>query len=54
MREREAVERVISRIYKDRLMRTGRLPKGEDVRKIEKDVCRAAKEGDCRRKKDGN
>lgn len=35
MRERRAVERLIERMYKDRLKKTGRLPSGKETREIE-------------------
>ncbi|MFQ5737116.1 MAG: hypothetical protein ACE5GY_09710 [Thermodesulfobacteriota bacterium] len=43
MKEREAVERVVGRVYRDRLERTGRLPAPEQVRRIEKEVREAAR-----------
>ncbi|MBI4950032.1 MAG: hypothetical protein HY955_07810 [Deltaproteobacteria bacterium] len=35
MRERRAVERLIERIYKERLKKTGKLPSGRETREIE-------------------
>ena len=35
MRERRAVEKLVERIYKDRLKRTGRLPSDKETREIE-------------------
>ncbi len=47
--ENNAVEKVISRVYKDRLKRTGRLPDPKDVRAMEKKVKEAAELADKRK-----
>lgn len=49
MEKREAVERVIRRIYEDRLRRTGKLPRAQEVRDMEKKAGRAAEEFDNRK-----
>lgn len=41
-KERRAIERVVERIYKDRLKRTGRLPGAKEVRAIEEKARSAA------------
>ncbi|MDP2689923.1 MAG: hypothetical protein Q8P48_07400 [Deltaproteobacteria bacterium] len=50
MKQREAVERVVGRIYRDRLEKTGRLPAPKEVREMEKKA-REAAEGVEKRKK---
>lgn len=45
-RENNAVERVVARVYKDRLTRTGRLPDPKEVREIERKVKEAAEGSD--------
>ena len=50
MKEREAVERVVGRVYKDRLERTGRLPAPSDVREMERKAMEAAENLDKRKK----
>lgn len=42
MKEAEGVERVVGRVYRDRLERTGRLPEAREVREMEKKVKEAA------------
>jgi len=42
MREKRAVQKLIERIYKDRLKRTGRLPSGKESREIEAKARKAA------------
>ncbi len=49
MKERRAVERLIERIYKDRLARTGKLPDSKEVKAIEKAARKAAQETDNKR-----
>lgn len=49
MKERKSVERLIERIYKDRLVRTGKLPDSKEVRDIEKAAKKAALETDNKR-----
>ncbi|HEY4706311.1 MAG TPA: hypothetical protein VII64_02555 [Thermodesulfobacteriota bacterium] len=49
MKERRAVERLIERIYRDRLARTGKLPGAKEVRAIEKAAREAAQETDNKR-----
>lgn len=44
--ENKAVEKVIERVYKDRLKTTGRLPSAKEVREIEKKVKDAAERTD--------
>ncbi len=44
--ENRAVEKVIERVYRDRLKRTGRLPGAKEVREIEKKVKDAAQRAD--------
>lgn len=51
MKERAAVERLIRRIYEDRLRRTGKLPGKAEVRDIESRASRAAEGFDNRKKK---
>ncbi len=51
MRENEAVERVVARVYRDRLMKTGRLPDGRETREIEKKVKEAVAAEDRKRRK---
>lgn len=46
MKERRAVERIVERLYKDRLKRTGRLPDREGVREMEKKAVKIAEEAD--------
>lgn len=46
MRERKAVEKVVERLYKDRLERTGRLPSGKETRDMERKVRKAAEASD--------
>lgn len=41
MNERRAVERVMARVYKDRLKKTGRLPDGNAMRMMEKKIIEA-------------
>ncbi|MDO8426210.1 MAG: hypothetical protein Q7T24_01695 [Deltaproteobacteria bacterium] len=48
MSERKAVERVIGRMYKDLLMKTGRLPKKKELKEMEAKAKRAAEEADNR------
>lgn len=43
MKERAAVERIIKRIYEDRLRRTGKLPDRNEVREMEKKAAEAAR-----------
>lgn len=52
MNERQAVERVLERVYKDRLRRTGRLPDAKEQRLMEKTI-RDAAESAGRKKKRG-
>lgn len=42
MKENRAVEKVIERVYKDRLVRTGRLPSSKETKEIERKVRQAA------------
>lgn len=45
MNERRAVEKLVERLYKDRLGRTGKLPEAKEVREMEKkaaDIARKA------------
>lgn len=49
MKERAAVERVIKRIYEDRLRRTGKLPGKAEVREMESKASKAAEEFDNRK-----
>lgn len=49
MKERRAVERLVERMYKDRLGRTGRLPDVKEVRDMEKKAGRVARETDGKR-----
>lgn len=42
MDRRKAVEKIIERIYKDRLKRTGRLPAVSEIREMEKKAAGAA------------
>lgn len=44
--ENKAVEKVVARVYRDRLKRTGRLPDAKEVRLIEKKVKEAAEGAD--------
>lgn len=46
MNERRAVERVMARVYKDRLKKTGRPPDGVEMRLMEKKVIEAARRAD--------
>lgn len=46
MKERAAVERIIKRIYEDRLRRTGKLPAKAEVREMESRASRAAEKFD--------
>jgi len=50
MKEREAVERVVGRVYRDRLERTGTLPTQAEVRNMEKKAREAAEATDKRKK----
>ncbi|MBI1913045.1 MAG: hypothetical protein HYS21_13745 [Deltaproteobacteria bacterium] len=50
MNERRAVEKVIERIYKDRLKRTGRLPDAKETKAIEKKAREAAQIADKNRR----
>lgn len=49
MKERAAVERLIKRIYEDRLRRTGKLPDSNDVKDMEKKAKRTAEDFDNRK-----
>lgn len=49
MKERAAVERLMKRIYEDRLRRTGKLPDRDDVRDIEKKAKKTAEDFDYRK-----
>jgi hypothetical protein len=49
MKERKAVERLIKRIYDDRLKRTGKLPQAAEARDIERKAAAAAEQTDNRR-----
>lgn len=51
MKEREAVERVVARMYRHALRTTGRLPTGRERRTMESRARRAALETDNRRKR---
>ncbi|MBE7415996.1 MAG: hypothetical protein HS130_12580 [Deltaproteobacteria bacterium] len=51
MSERRAVERLVERLYKDRLERTGRLPETKEVREMEKKAEKIASVTDNRAKK---
>lgn len=51
MNERRAVERVLERVYKDRLRQTGRLPDARETRQLEKTVREAAESADKRKKR---
>ncbi|MBW7957851.1 MAG: hypothetical protein H3C68_08175 [Deltaproteobacteria bacterium] len=42
MNERRAVERLVERLYKDRLERTGKLPESKEVREMEKKAAKIA------------
>lgn len=44
--ENKAVEKVVERVYRDRLKRTGRLPGAKEVREMEKKVKAAAERAD--------
>lgn len=46
MKERKAVEKVVARIYKDRLKKTGRLPDGNEVKEMENKAKQAAENAD--------
>lgn len=50
MNEREAVERVVGRVYRERLKQDGRLPASREIREIEKKA-RDAAEGLEKRKR---
>lgn len=50
MKEREAVERVVGRVYRDRLERTGSLPAQAEVREMEKKAREAAEALEKRKK----
>lgn len=49
MKERKAVERIIKRIYDERLKRTGKLPQSGEIREIERKARTAAEQTDNRR-----
>lgn len=49
MKEQKAVEKVLERVYKDRLRQTGRLPDGRETRAMEKIVKEAAQSADNRK-----
>ncbi|MBI5492008.1 MAG: hypothetical protein HY893_03650 [Deltaproteobacteria bacterium] len=49
MSERKAVESVIGRMYRDHLIRTGRLPKSRELKEMEKKAKKAAEESDNRK-----
>ncbi|MEK6760005.1 MAG: hypothetical protein AABY51_09560 [Deltaproteobacteria bacterium] len=51
MNERQAVERVMERVYKDRLRQTGRLPDAREQRLIEKTIRDAAESADKKKKR---
>lgn len=51
MNERQAVERVLERVYKDRLRRTGRLPDAREQRLMEKTIRDAAESADKKKKR---
>ncbi len=51
MNERRAVERVMARVYKDRLKKTGRLPDGKEMRVMEKKIIESARCADMRSSK---
>ena len=51
MKENEAVERVVARVYRDRLMKTGRLPDAQETREMEKKVKEAAASEDRKRRR---
>lgn len=42
MKRNESVEKVVARIYRDRLKRTGKLPDGKEVREMEIKTMKAA------------
>lgn len=46
MKERKAVERLIERMYRDRLKRTGKLPGQAEVREMEKNAHDTARKAD--------
>jgi len=46
MKERDAVERLIKRIYDDRLRRTGKTPEAGEARELERRVMAAAERTD--------
>lgn len=51
MNERQAVERVLERVYKDRLRQTGRLPDAREQRLMEKTIRDAAESADKKKKR---
>lgn len=51
MNERKAVERVLERVYKDRLRRRGTLPDARETRQMEKMVREAAESADREKKR---
>ncbi|MEK6792048.1 MAG: hypothetical protein AABY45_10160 [Deltaproteobacteria bacterium] len=51
MNEREAVERVVARVYKDAVLKEGRLLDSKAQRLLESKVKKAAEEADSRRKR---
>lgn len=51
MKERKALERVLERVYKDKLRQTGRLPDAKETRAMEKKVREAAENADNRNKR---
>lgn len=51
MNERRAVERVMERVYKERLRRTGRLPDARETRLMEKTVRETAESADRKKKR---
>lgn len=51
MSERRAVERLVERLYKDRVERTGRLPEAKEVRDMEKKAAKIASVTDNKTRK---
>ncbi len=49
MSERKAVERVIGRMYRDHIIKTGRLPKSRELKEMESKAKKAAEEADNRK-----
>lgn len=51
MKEREAVERVVARVYKEAVLKKGRLLDSKEQRIMESKVKKAAEDADNRRKR---